>query len=205
MLPVLIKPQWLGLSGSVEIGNSYVFAGISFLWLSDFLCLHTRRTFADMRNQGVVDISLYRNRAHYQYGGDDALVPAHGARAELWRNTLNFRPSLLFDTNRGVSSQMIVIPKRLLFDKILKESVRVCWWSRWKESLLLAGTGFDKHLRFFQARHWAGSAVAPTKCRYPCRNLRGMVADRKVSGACCYSGDNTPQAHRRAKGVCGWS
>ena len=46
MLPVLIKPQRLGLSGSVEIGNSYVFAGISFLWLSDFLCVHTLRTYA---------------------------------------------------------------------------------------------------------------------------------------------------------------
>ena len=41
MLLVLIKPQRLGLSGSVEIGNSYVFTGISFLWLSDILGLHT--------------------------------------------------------------------------------------------------------------------------------------------------------------------
>ena len=50
MLLVLIKPQRLGLSGSVEIGNSYVFAGISFLWLSDILCLHTSCIIMKMTN-----------------------------------------------------------------------------------------------------------------------------------------------------------
>ena len=52
MLLVLIKPQRLGLPGSVEIGNSYVFAGISFLWLSDILCVHTREN--SFRNKLIV-------------------------------------------------------------------------------------------------------------------------------------------------------